>query len=132
MKKRLPILGLCSSLLALSVLSVLDSASAQKLFEEPVACAARWKGVGARHCLGLLYGFVSDLIKSGLGVSGSVRANTEDPAFINREKYKYKLRELYIFIDVISEYYRLLGSPLDELLMLEDVLVRWVRLGRLQ
>ena len=35
--------------------------------EEPVACAARWKGVGARHCLGLLHGFVSGLIKSGFG-----------------------------------------------------------------
>jgi ribosome-associated toxin RatA of RatAB toxin-antitoxin module len=36
MKKRLPVLGICSSLLALSVLSVLNSASAQKLFDGPV------------------------------------------------------------------------------------------------
>jgi DNA polymerase-3 subunit delta' len=100
--------------------------------EEPVACAARWKGVGARHCLGLLHRFVSGLIKSGLGTSGPTGANTETTALINRDKYKYKLRELYIFIDVISEYYRLLGGPLDELLMLEDVLIRWTRLSRLQ
>ena len=100
--------------------------------EEPVACAARWKGVGARHCMGLLHGFVSNLIKIGLRVSGPTGTNTEATALINLEKYKYKLRELYIFIDVISEYYRLLGSPLDELLMLEDVLIRWARLSRLQ
>ena len=100
--------------------------------EEPIACAARWKGVGARHCLGLLHGFVSNLIKTGLEISGPTRTNTEVTAFITSDKYKYKLRELYIFIDVISEYYRLLGSPLDELLMLEDVLIRWVRLSRLQ
>ncbi len=99
---------------------------------EPVACAARWKGVGARHCLGLLYGFVSDLIKAGLGVSGPTLANSVTTAPLNRDKYKYKVSELYKFIDVIYEYYRHLGSPLDELLMLEDVLIRWVRLSRLQ
>lgn len=100
--------------------------------EEPVACAARWKAVGARHCLGLLHGFVSDLIKAGLGVSGPTLASSEAAMPLNRDKYKYKLSELYKFIDVIYEYYRLLGSPLDELLMLEDVLIRWVRLSRLQ
>jgi DNA polymerase-3 subunit delta' len=100
--------------------------------EEPVACAARWKGVGARHCLGLLYGFVADLIKAGLGAAGPTRANTDVNSPLNRDKFKYKLSELYKFIDVIYEYYRLLGSPLDELLMLEDVLIRWARLSRLQ
>ena len=100
--------------------------------EEPVACAARWKGVGARHCLGLLHGFVSDLIKAGLGVSGPTLANSEATVPLNRDKYKYKLSELYKFIDVIHEYYRFLGSPLDELLILEDVLIRWARLSRLQ
>jgi DNA polymerase-3 subunit delta' len=100
--------------------------------EEPVACAARWKGVGTRHCLGLLHGFVSDLIKTGLGVSSPTLANSVTTAPLNRDKYKYKLSELYKFIDVIYEYYRLLGGPLDELLILEDVLIRWVRLSRLQ
>ncbi len=100
--------------------------------EEPVACAARWKAVGTRHCLGLIHGFVSDLIKTGLGVSSPTLANSVTTAPQNHEKYKYKLSELYKFIDVIYEYYRLLGSPLDELLMLEDVLIRWVRLSRLQ
>ena len=100
--------------------------------EEPVACAARWKGVGARHCLGLLHGFVSDLIKAGLGVCSPTTANSKATVPLNHDKYKYKLSELYKFIDVIHEYYRLLGSPLDELLMLEDVLIRWARLSRLQ
>jgi DNA polymerase-3 subunit delta' len=98
--------------------------------EEPVACAARWKGVGARHCLGLLHGFVSDLIKTGLGASDPARAGPESTMPLNRNKYK--VSELYKFIDVIHEYYRLLGTQLDELLMLEDVLIRWVRLSRLQ
>jgi len=100
--------------------------------EEPVACAARWKGVQARLCLGVLYGYVSDLIKADLGVSEPTGTNPGVTASLNRDKYKYKLSELYKFIDVIYEYYRLLGSPLDELLILEDVLIRWVRLSRLQ
>ena len=102
--------------------------------EEPVASAARWKDVGAKHCLDLLHGLVSDLIKVGLGVSGPALANSEATVLPggNKSKYKYKLSELYKFIDVISEYYRLLRGPLDELLMLEDVLIRWVRLSRLQ
>ena len=45
---------------------------------------------------------------------------------------KYKISELYSFIDAILEKYRQLNSPLDELLMLEDILIRWVRLSRLQ
>ncbi len=100
--------------------------------EEPIACAARWKAVGARHCMGLLHGFVSELIKAVLGVSSPALANSGATVPLNCDKYKYKLSELYKFIDVIYEYNRLLGSPLDELLMLEDVLIRWVRLSRLQ
>jgi hypothetical protein len=49
-----------------------------------------------------------------------------------QEKNKYKISELYGFIDAILENYRQLNSPLDELLMLEDILIRWVRLSRLQ
>jgi len=99
--------------------------------DEPVACAARWKSVGARHSLTLLHGFVSDLIKAGLGASGQNQADVEARLTLSRDN-KYKVSELYKFIDVISGYYRILGSPLDELLMLEDVLIRWVRLSRLQ
>ena len=100
--------------------------------EEPIACAARWKGAGIRRCLGLLHGFVSDLIKTSLGAPAPALANPEAVGHLKRDGNKYKLSELYIFIDVIHEYYRLLGSPLDELLMMEDVLIRWVRLCRLQ
>lgn len=99
--------------------------------DEPVACAARWKGVGARHCLTLFYGYLSGMIKFGLGVSGSASVSPGAGAAVNLDN-KYKVSELYKLIDVISGYYRFLGSPLDELLMLEDVLIRWVRLSRLQ
>ncbi len=100
--------------------------------EEPVACAARWKTVGAKTCLNLLYGFLTELIKDGLGALDPARAMPEILAHLKQDKNKYKVSELYKFIDVIHEYQRLLGGPLDELLLLEDVLIRWARLSRLQ
>lgn len=100
--------------------------------DEPVACAARWKGLGTKLCLGWLYGFVSDLIKGHLAGQQSERVASEAVAHLKDGKNKYKISELYSFIDIIHERYRQLGSSLDELLMLEDILIRWTRLSRLQ
>ncbi len=100
--------------------------------EEPVACAARWKSLGAKRCLGWLYVFVLDLIKAQVHPQMPVVVNPEAIAFITKDKNKYDINELHKYIDVIHECYRQLGSPLDELLMLEDVLIRWSRLSRLQ
>lgn len=100
--------------------------------EEPVACAARWKSLGARRSLGWLYVFVLDLIKVLANAQVPACRNPEAVEYINKDKNKYRINELYSYIDVIHEYYRQLGSPLDELLMLEDVLIRWSRLSRLQ
>ncbi|MHB8696759.1 MAG: DNA polymerase III subunit delta' [Sulfuricaulis sp.] len=95
---------------------------------DPVVCAAQWKGLGAKRCLGWLYVFVSDLIKMQAKTEVSRIQNCEAVSYIN----KFIINELYNYIDVIHEYYRQLGSPLDELLLLEDVLIRWSRLSRLQ
>ncbi|BAV33688.1 DNA polymerase III subunit delta' [Sulfuricaulis limicola] len=100
--------------------------------EHPVTCAARWKGLGTGRTLGWLHGFVSDQIKIRLGAPASTLLNPELAASGAAEKNKYKISELYGFIDAILEKYRQLNSPLDELLMLEDILIRWVRLSRLQ
>ena len=40
------------------------------------------------------------------------------------------LKQLFHFRETVSESSRLLGGPLDELLVLEDVLIRWTRLTR--
>jgi DNA polymerase-3 subunit delta' len=106
-----------------------DLAALRSGRDEPVACAARWKTVGTRRCLGWLYGFVSDAVKLQLSGDASTLTNQEIPV---DDKNKYKISELYSLIDVILENYRLLGGPLDELLILEDVLIRWSRLSRLQ
>jgi len=106
-----------------------DLAALRSGRDEPVACAARWKTVGTRRCLGWLYGYVSGAIKFQLDGDASALTNQDAPV---DDKNKYKISELYSLIDVIVENYRLLGGPLDELLILEDVLIRWSRLSRLQ
>lgn len=99
--------------------------------EQPVACAARWKGKGVRRILGWLYGVAADLIKIQFKPAAEL-LNPEMARAINENKFKYKINDLYCFIDVIHDYYRQLNSPLDEALMLESILIRWSRLGRLQ
>ncbi|HYA37851.1 MAG TPA: DNA polymerase III subunit delta' [Candidatus Methylomirabilis sp.] len=100
--------------------------------EDPVACAARWKSLGAGICLGWLYSFITDLIK--LRIAGSVNdvINLEAKSFVADYKNKYGIMELYNLVDVIGQYYRQLGGSLDELLILEDILIRWARISRLQ
>jgi len=100
--------------------------------EHPVSCAARWKGLGTGRILGWFHGFVADQIKLQMGAATSALHNPELASRGAQEKNKYKISELYDFIDAILEKYRQLNSPLDELLMLEDILIRWVRLSRLQ
>lgn len=100
--------------------------------EHPVSCAVRWKSLGTERILGWLHGFVADQIKRRMGAPASTLRNPELASSVTQKKNKYKISELYGFIDAILEKYRQLNSPLDELLMLEDILIRWVRLSRLQ
>lgn len=88
---------------------------------DPVACAGRWKTVGAERCLSWLHRWVSEEIKKcmGVGLTGA-----------SRKENTLRLRRLYDLFDAISEMQRILPGPLDELLVLEDVLIRWSRLGR--
>ncbi len=109
-----------------------DLAALAQSREHPVACAIRWKGMGTARVLGWLYGFANDLTKLDQGAPESALMNKEAVSFEIAKKNKYKISELYAFIDAILEKYRQLNGPLDELLMLEEVLIRWARLSRLQ
>lgn len=100
--------------------------------EDPVVCAARWKSLGTGICLGWFYSFVADLIKRRIAGENAELINPEAERFIAESKSRLEISELYNFIDVIGQYYRQLGSPLDELLILEDILIRWVRIRGLQ
>ena len=98
--------------------------------EDPVVCALRWKNLGTALCLSWLYYVVLDLIKQQAGVADTERLHPQPSARINKNILNISV--LYNYLDVIHESYKQLTSPLDELLMLEDILIRWSRISRLQ
>jgi DNA polymerase III subunit delta' len=89
--------------------------------DEPLRCAARWKDIGAGCCLEWFQQYVA----------GRIRAEMTGPAQRQDKKiFSLYLKELFEFSDVISEARQLLDGPLDENLLVEDVLIRWHRIGR--
>lgn len=95
------------------------------------ACAKRWKEAGADLCLMWFQGFLADLIKITMVKTAKTSSNL--PGLTNIElssdlklpKKALNLRQLFEFSDVLSESRKLLSAPMDELLLIEDVLIRW-------
>lgn len=85
-----------------------DMEALRSATESPLFCAARWKNYGASRCLEWLQQYVADRI---------VQAS--------EQKKSSQLRELFRFLDVVSEAKALSTTPLDETLLLEDVLLQW-------
>lgn len=95
-----------------------------------VACATRWKALGSEHALRWLYGVTADLVR--LASADLTAKELNNPALLgrlNRVIKNINNKELYLFIDVISDSLNQLGGPLDEQLLLENVLIRWSRLA---
>jgi DNA polymerase-3 subunit delta' len=95
-----------------------------------VECAARWKATGSEHAMRWLYGLVGDLVRRASADAGPQNANQAATApglgiLFNNIKNK----ELYIFLDAISDSINQLDGPLDEQLLLENLLIRWSRLA---
>ena len=88
---------------------------------DPVACAGRWKTVGTERCLAWLHRWGSAEIKKCMGVG---QTDMRD------QKNNLKINKLYELLDVVSEMQRILPGPIDELLVLEDILIRTSRLAR--
>lgn len=94
---------------------------------DPLACAKRWKEAGAEASLGWLMGFVADLIRCLSLENGSVRVlNPEADGFLQKHKNVLYLNGLFMYLDAVSNARNGLASgSLDELLILEDLLIRW-------
>lgn len=92
--------------------------------EDPVACAQRWKGLGASACINWLASFVASLIR-GLTVPGEPAS-----ALLKNTKNVLTLKKLFIYLDVVSSARNgIFSGGLDELLLLEDILIRWCRMA---
>lgn len=96
---------------------------------DPVACAGRWHALGPALCLGWLQGVVADLIKLALaGTEHERLANSDLASRLHSLTQGLNLKKLYGFADAVAEAHALLASPVDSLLLLEDILIGWINI----
>lgn len=81
---------------------------------DPLGCAIRWKNLGAERCLTWFQAYIVAVIR--------------DEASIG--KNSIYLIDLFRFFDVISRARAEADGPLDETLMLEDLLIGWAGIFR--
>ena len=97
---------------------------------DPLACAARWKPLGAERCLLWLQGWLSDLIVTAMQVGAARLHNPDLGARLQAVEKRLDLKQLFEFSEGVARGRSLLGSSLDEQLLLEDLLIRWTELCR--
>jgi DNA polymerase-3 subunit delta' len=95
---------------------------------DPVACAERWKKIGAAGCLAWLQTWVVDLIRLSMGGQTPGLLNPDAQSQLQAYAKRLHLKELFEFLDLISRNKNLLGNALDELLLLEETLISWIQL----
>jgi len=97
---------------------------------DPMACAARWKPLGANRCLLWLQGWLSDLIITAMQAGATRLRNPDLGAHLQALEKRLDLNQLFHFTEGVARGRSLLGGPLDEQLFLEDMLIRWTELCR--
>ncbi len=96
---------------------------------DPIACAGRWHALGPALCLGWLQGVAADLIKLALaGAEHGRLANADLASRLHGLTQGLNLKKLYGFADAVAEAQALLASPVDSLLLLEDILIGWMNI----
>jgi DNA polymerase III subunit delta' len=88
--------------------------------DEPLRCAVRWKDIGAAVCLEWFQRYLTELIRAQMMELNDRRI----------ESKSLQLNDLFYYLDVLTEAKNQLNGPLDPLLLLEDVLIRWHRVAR--
>jgi DNA polymerase-3 subunit delta' len=96
-----------------------------------VACAAHWQKIGAEFSLAWLQRLVADMVKIHMiPQPESILANHDLVCRLQGLGEGLDLKQLYGFADAVSEARDLLAGPVDNLLLLEDILILWVRVTR--
>jgi DNA polymerase-3 subunit delta' len=96
----------------------------------PVTCAERWQKQGSSLALDWFYGFLMDVLKTSLNSGGVPEWNNpESQKDIENFANKVSARQAAELLEVVSEGRRLLNTPVDERLLLEDILIRWNRVA---
>ncbi len=95
---------------------------------EPTACGARWKALGAGLALGWWQTCLADLIRLAFGAGAEETSNRDLAARLHALGKGLNLKQLFDSLEAVSAGRNLLGGPLDELLLLEDLLIRWFQM----
>jgi len=98
--------------------------------QQPLACAQRWKTTGGERALGWLQTLVADLLRARFGAAPERLHNRDLAVRLQALAKGLHLNRLFEFLETINVSRSLFGPPLDELLLLEDVLIRWSRIRR--
>ena len=97
---------------------------------DALVCAARWKTLGTRPCLTWLEGWIGSLIKLRMAPQENTGMDAAAEERLQALQKQLNLKHLFQFLERVVESKNLLSGPLDELLLLEDLLIRWTRLTR--
>lgn len=97
---------------------------------DPVARAADWKKLGADTCLDWFQRLLIDLLRLRARADSAVLFNPDLRARLQALGQGLHLKQLFQLLDVVSANKKAAGGPLDELLLLEEALIGWVRLIR--
>lgn len=97
---------------------------------DPLACAARWKPFGTERCLLWLQGWINDLVVTAMQADTARLHNPDLRTRLQALEKRLDLNQLFRFADGVARGRSLLGGPLDEQLLLEDMLILWTELHR--
>jgi len=93
---------------------------------DPVSCAAKWKSAGTRSCLQWLTSLIADMVQLSMTSGKTIRLNNPSlERAISELAAKSRLASLLSLLDSTVEAVRLSDTPLDDTLLIEDILIRW-------
>lgn len=95
---------------------------------DALACAARWKSLGAERCLAWLQGWLADLAVLMLHAEPAHLRNPDLRARLQPLEKRLHLNEIFRYAESVARNRNLLGGSLDEQLILEDTLIYWTEL----
>jgi len=92
----------------------------------PLRCAEQWQKTGGELALRWFYVFLLSILKLTLGVDESQSLeNGKVASAISAAANRIPANKVVELLEVVNESRRLITTPVDERLLLEDILIRW-------
>jgi len=97
---------------------------------DPVECAVRWKEMGAEFSLSWLSGLLADLIQTNsVPEAGRHLNNPSLGKSLDSLAVNSRAESLFGLMDQVVESAQLAKTPLDDTLLIEDILIGWCKTG---